>query len=171
MDNIILIGFMGSGKSAVGQQLAVKMGYDFKDTDEIIVASEGIEIQEIFRKYGEEQFRNMESSLLLSLVDSLKNTILSTGGGMPIRDRNVNLLRLMGQVIYLRASQNTIIERLSGDTTRPLLEGENLEERVERLLGVRASIYEHAADLIIDTDYMSIDDIVDLIMRRGIFRG
>ncbi|TAH66733.1 MAG: shikimate kinase [Anaerolineaceae bacterium] len=165
-NNIILIGFMGSGKSGVGIQLAKKMDYHFKDTDEMIVAREGIEIQEIFDKYGEKWFRNLETTLLLSIMDTLEKTVLSTGGGMPMKDRNVNLLRGMGHVIYLRASESTIIDRLSGDTTRPLLQGENLQEKVKKLLEARISVYEKVADIIIDTDDKSIDDIVEEILGK-----
>lgn len=158
--NIVLIGFMGSGKSSVGKLLAKKLGYQFKDTDEMIVSREGIEVQEIFSRYGEEFFRNLETRLLMSIMDTLERTVLSTGGGIPILDKNVSLLRLIGPVVYLRASQRTIIDRLSGDTTRPLLKGENFEDKVELLLSKRTSIYERAADIIIDTDHKSIDEIV-----------
>lgn len=163
-DNIILIGFMGSGKTSVGKKLAESIGYDFKDTDEMIVSSEGKEIQEIFLKHGEEMFRKLESRLLLSIMDTLEMTVLSTGGGMSLRDKNVNLLRLMGQVIYLRASTSTIVDRLSDDTSRPLLKGENQQEKVERLLEERDPIYEKAAAIIIDTDGKNIDEIVKEIL-------
>ncbi len=164
VDNIILIGFMGSGKTSVGLQLAKRIGYRFKDTDELIVAKEGMEIEEIFRKYGEEFFRNLETATLLTIVDNIDKTVLSTGGGIPIRDRNANLLRMMGHVIYLRTSRSTIINRLSGDTSRPLLQGENPSEKVEKLLSSRAPLYESAADIIIDTDDKSIDELVDEIL-------
>jgi shikimate kinase len=165
-DNIILIGFMGSGKSSVGKKLAERIGYEFKDTDEMIVQKEGIDIQEIFQRCGEEYFRNLESTLLLAIRDDLQNTVLSTGGGMPVRDKNVNLFRNMGQIIYLRTSKDTIIERLLHDTTRPLLNGVNLYEKVERLLFERIPIYERAADLIIDTDGKKIDEIVEEIEEK-----
>ena len=163
-NNFILIGFMGSGKSSVGKQLAKRIGYEFMDTDEMIVPREGMEIQEIFSRYGEEMFRNIETTLLTSLMDTIEKTVLSTGGGMPIRDKNVNLLRAMGQVIYLKASKDTIINRLSGDTSRPLLNGENIEAKVEKLLSAREPIYERSADTIIDTDDKSIDDIIEDIL-------
>jgi|LSQX01.3.fsa_nt_gb shikimate kinase len=167
-ENIILIGFMGSGKSSVGKRLAEKLGYNFRDTDEMIVATEGLEIQEIFRKYGEVLFRNLETTLLVSITDTLEKTVLSTGGGIPTIDRNINLLRVMGQLIYLQASKNTIIERLAGDTTRPLLMGENPKERIEKLLNERRPIYERAADVIINTDRKTIDDIVNEIIERQV---
>lgn len=166
-DNIILIGFMGSGKSSVGKLLAEKMGYDFRDTDDMIVADEGMEIQEIFNKYGEELFRNLETTLLLSVMDTLERTVLATGGGMPVRERNLNLLRVMGKIVYLRASQESVESRLFGDNTRPILMGDDYKDRIKKLLSERTPIYERAADLIIDTDGKSIEDIVNEIMRQA----
>jgi shikimate kinase len=159
-DNIILIGFMGSGKSSVGKLLAKQLNYNYNDTDEMIEVREGIIINEIFSRYGEKYFRELETTLLLSLKNTLEKTVLSTGGGMPIIESNTKLLSMMGQVIYLRTSQSNIINRLSADTTRPLLKGENLKDKVEHLLTQRNSKYEEAADIIIDTDDKSIEDIV-----------
>lgn len=166
-DNIILIGFMGSGKSSVGKLLAEYLCYNFHDTDEMIEAREGITISKIFSRYGEEFFRDLETTLLLSLQNALDKTVLSTGGGMPIAEMNVKLLRTMGQVVYLRTSISTILSRLSSDTTRPLLEGDSMKDRVEVLLSDRTSIYERAADIIIDTDDKSIEAIVKEIERGG----
>lgn len=165
-NNIILIGFMGSGKTSVGRQLADRMGYLFKDTDEMISAKENMDIQGIFHSYGEEYFRGLETSLLETIMDNIDRTVLATGGGIPIRDRNVKLLHIMGHVIYLRTSRSTIVDRLSGDTSRPLLKGKNLSTKVESLLSSRASIYERAADIIIDTDDKSIDDIIKEILSE-----
>ncbi|NLJ96140.1 MAG: shikimate kinase [Clostridiales bacterium] len=165
VDNIILIGFMGSGKSSVGKLLANKVNYDFMDTDELIEVKQGTTISEIFSTNGEEYFRDLETDLLLSLKDKMRKTVLSTGGGMPIRDKNIKLLRKMGQVIYLSASKNTIIERVSKDTSRPLLNVNNIGETVDRLLGLRIPIYEKAADIIINTDKFSLEDIVAKILQ------
>lgn len=164
--NIILIGFMGSGKSSVGRLLSKKLNYEFLDTDEMIESLEDMTIQKIFQLHGEKFFRDLETKLLLSIKDGLKRSVLSTGGGMPICETNRKLLKNMGQVVYLRTSQNTIIDRLSGDNTRPLLKEGNLKERVERLLNDRDPYYEEGADIIIDTDNKSIDEIVKEIMNN-----
>lgn len=164
-DNIILIGFMGSGKSSVGKLLASRINYNFMDTDELIEVKQGTTISEIFSTNGEEYFRDLETDLLLSLKDKMTKTVLSTGGGMPIKDKNIELLGNMGHVIYLRASQGTIIERVLGDTKRPLLKGNNLKETVERLLTPRILHYERAADIIIDTDDFLLEDIVEKILE------
>lgn len=163
-DNIVLIGFMGSGKSRVGSYLSERLKYSFKDTDKLIEAQEGTTIQEIFHRHGEEYFRDLEMGLLISLKDTLRETVLSTGGGMPIRDENVKLLAMMGQVIYLQASSDTIISRVSGDTIRPLLVGEDIRAKVEKLLGSREAIYERAASIIINTDNKSVEEIASEIL-------
>lgn len=165
LKNIVLIGFMGSGKSSVGKALSEQLNYQFKDTDDLIEADQDTSISNIFSIHGEEYFRHLETKLLLSIHDTLDKAVLSTGGGMPIREENMKLLASMGQVVYLKASQATIIDRLSGDTTRPLLKGETLKERVENLLLTRAPYYEKAADIIINTDGKSVDDIVKEILK------
>lgn len=166
-DNIILIGFMGSGKSSVGKLLAKHLNYHFHDTDEMIEAREGITIRKIFSRYGEDFFRDLETTLLLSLKYALEKTVLSTGGGMPIAEMNAKILHTMGQVVYLRTSKSTILNRLSADTTRPLLKGESMKDSVEKLLSERTSIYESVADIIIDTDDKSIEEIVKEIKGGG----
>ncbi|CRZ33669.1 shikimate kinase [Herbinix hemicellulosilytica] len=163
--NIILIGFMGSGKTSVGKILSEKLNYDFKDTDEMIETLEDTTINNIFRLHGEEFFRDLETTLLLSLKDTMRNTVLSTGGGMPVRESNRKILKEMGQVVFLRASADSILKRLSGDTTRPLLKNKNPKETAERLLAQRTPYYEEAADVIIDTDNKAIDDIVGEILN------
>lgn len=165
LDNIILIGFMGSGKSSVGKLLARKINYDFMDTDKMIEDRQKTTISKMFSVNGEDYFRNLETDLLLSLKDNIKKTVISTGGGMPIKDENIKLLRKMGHVIYLRASQSTIIDRVSGDTTRPLLKSNDLQETVERLLTLRVPFYEKAAHIKIDTDDVSVEDIVEEILQ------
>ncbi len=164
-DNIVLIGFMGSGKSSVGKLLSKRLGYQFKDTDDMIEAEEGTSIGEIFSSRGEESFRDLETALLLSQEGLLERTVLSTGGGMPLREDNCKLLRMIGQVIYLQASQSTIISRLANDNKRPLLKGDKLKNKVNSILNSRISIYEKAADIIIDTNNKKIADIVEDILE------
>lgn len=163
--NIILIGFMGSGKTSVGERLADRLNYQFRDTDRLIEQKAGDTINHIFALHGEEYFRNMETDILKELVPTLRNTVLSTGGGLPLRDVNAKLLKELGLVVYLKASKQTTLQRLAGDNSRPLLQGEDLEQRVERLLTLRTPIYEKAAHKVIVTDGKSINDISDCIME------
>ncbi len=163
--NIILIGFMGSGKTSVGERLAETLGYHFRDTDRMIEQKAGDTINRIFANYGEDYFRKLEMNLLMELITSLKNTVLSTGGGLPLREENSKLLKEIGFVVYLKASKQTTLQRLANDTTRPLLQGEDREQKVEKLLMERIPIYEKVAHKIIETDGRSVNDIVNLIME------
>ena len=166
--NIILIGFMGCGKTSVGERLAQKLSYRFRDTDRLLEQSEGDTINHIFAQHGEEYFRKKETRLLEELISSLDHTVLSTGGGLPLREQNVEILQEMGFVVYLKASMETTLKRLKGDKTRPLLQGEDPEKRIESLLAYRTPIYEKAAQRIIVTDHKSIDEISTTIMEAYI---
>ncbi|MCR4922502.1 MAG: shikimate dehydrogenase [Lachnospiraceae bacterium] len=159
--NLVLIGFMGSGKSSVGKKLAELLGYDFMDADSIIEKNEGKSINLIFKEKGEEYFRDREEKLLKELSEKNKgnNILLSAGGGMILRENNRKYLKNIGLVIYLKASADTIKKRLQADTARPLL-AEDKSERIDRLLAERSSIYEDACDIVIDTDKISINDVV-----------
>lgn len=163
--NIILIGFMGSGKSSVGRQLAMKLSYTFCDTDQILENRSGDTINHIFSVHGEEYFRNMETDLLREMSTKTDCTVISTGGGLPLRTQNSQFIKELGYVVFLKASKCTTLKRLRGDITRPLLAGDDLDKKVERLMGIRLPIYEKAAHKIVATDDRSIDDIVNLIME------
>ena len=163
--NIILIGFMGSGKTSVGERLALKLSYEFKDTDRFIEQTVGDTISNIFKQKGEEYFRTLETNVLQELKNTMHHTVLSTGGGLPVKELNAKILKESGYVIYLRTSKEITIKRLKGDKTRPLLSEDDLESKVERLLKLRDPIYERIAHKIITTDDKSFDDIVNLIME------
>lgn len=164
--NIILIGFMGSGKTSVGIHLAERLSYQFKDTDQLLEKRAGDTISRIFSVHGEEYFRNLETGLLKELVPILNKTVLSSGGGLPIRDQNSKLLKELGYVVFLKASKQTTLSRLKGDTTRPLLQGEDLEKKVEKMLEIRTPIYEKAAHKVIATDGLTVEQVSQLIMEN-----
>lgn len=164
--NIILIGFMGSGKTSVGIHLAERLSYQFKDTDQLLEKRAGDTISRIFSVHGEEYFRNLETGLLKELVPILNKTVLSSGGGLPIRDQNSKLLKELGYVVFLKASKQTTLSRLKGDSTRPLLQGEDLEKKVEKMLEIRTPIYEKAAHKVIATDGLTVEQVSQLIMEN-----
>lgn len=164
--NIILIGYMGSGKTKVGEYLAGLLTYHFWDTDRLIEKKAGYTINQIFSLYGEEHFRNLETEQLKEILPTLQNTVLSTGGGMPLRAENSSLLKELGYVVYLSTSKQTIVNRLQGDTTRPLLAGDELEKKVGRMLELRTPIYEKTAHKIIVTDNRTVKEIAELIMEN-----
>lgn len=164
--NIILIGFMGCGKSTVGIRLSYRLRRTLLDTDKLIEKEEKRTISEIFAQDGEEYFRQLETKCLQKMIQTEKNQIISVGGGLPIREENHALLRQLGMVVYLRAKPETIYERLKNDTARPLLQGDNPQEKIRTLMEQRAPIYEKAADVLIDVDEKDFDRILDEITEK-----
>lgn len=152
MSNIILIGFMGCGKTTFGKWIARNKQMDFLDTDEYIVQREQTSINEIFAQKGEPYFRNLETEVIKELTGKLENTVISVGGGLPIKQENRELLKKLGTVVYLRTSEGELVRRLEHDTTRPLLAGGNVKEKIAALMEARQDYYLSAADVIADTD-------------------
>lgn len=165
MKNIILTGFMGSGKTTIGKELVKLTGLDLVDTDSLIEERLKTKISDIFAKKGEPFFREYETKLIGDLIDENVKGIISTGGGMIITPGNDELLRKLGIIIYLKTSKETIVKRLQGDTTRPLLAG-GLSEKTEKLLEFRAPIYERSADIVVDTDDHNPKIIAEIILER-----
>ena len=160
--NVILCGMMGSGKTTVGKSVALVTGKQWLDTDDIIVSRHG-KISEIFSTHGEEYFRGLEKALVeeLSIQDGL---VISTGGGLVLQPVNVENLQKTGKIVFLRAKVSTLVDRLQGDMTRPLLKGGELKEKIERLLTVREPLYEKAANYVVDVDDKTVEQIADEIV-------
>lgn len=162
--NIILIGFMGSGKSTTGISLSYRLQCILSDTDKMIEKKEGRSISDIFAAEGENYFREKETELLEELKAVKTRRIFSVGGGTPLRAENRKLLHELGTVVYLKVSAETVYKRLKGDTTRPLLQGENPMEKIETLLKAREDIYLEAADIVVETDEKRTAQIVEEIV-------
>ena len=165
MRNIVLMGFMGAGKSTIGRKLAKAMNLKFIDTDEYIEKEQGRKISDIFTEEGEAAFRDMETALLRSLQENREGVVLSIGGGMPVREENRKLLRNLGTVVYLNTSKEEIIRRVSGDKNRPLLQGGDLEEKVTKLMTARGQIYKETAHVEVWTDGKTPEKIIEEIIN------
>ena len=164
--NIVLEGFMGSGKSTVSELLSEELMLELIDTDEVIEDT-GRTINEIFETEGEASFREMETDLLEAIdSDHWREFVISLGGGMPVKEENRELLRKIGKVVYLRAKPETIFERVKDDDKRPLLKTEDPLAKIEELLEKRAAFYEDVADMIIDTDGKSPLEITKEIIDK-----
>lgn len=163
-DNIVLIGFMGSGKSTVGRQLAKRLDMEFVDTDDYIEDQTGRCISQIFAEDGEEAFRKLETEVLIKLRDTAGNTVLSTGGGMPLRVENARLLKEIGTVFYLTAANQVIFDRIKEDRNRPLLQGEDPYGRICELMQKRRLLYEAAADVMVDTNSNDLEEVMGNII-------
>ena len=165
MGNVILIGFMGCGKSSVAVKLSYRLKQLMTDTDRWIEKKQGKKIAEIFEQDGEEAFRQMETQALQYLKENAKNQVISVGGGMPVREENRALLKEIGKVVYLRATAETLYERVKEDGARPLLQCENPFERIQDLLEARKGAYEAAADIVVDVDGKNFGQILFEIER------
>ncbi len=161
--NIVLIGFMGAGKTTVGKLLSKKLGRRFLDTDEIIEKKMSLAISQIFKKYGEAYFRDIESQVVKE-VSASENQVISVGGGAILRDENVKTLKEKGVLIYLQVPLSELEKRLKGAQDRPLLKVENAEAQVERIFASRKKRYEEVADFIVDGS-KPVMEVVDEIGR------
>ena len=164
--NIILEGFMGSGKSTVAAILADRLMLDVLDTDKVIEETEERTISKIFEEDGEEAFRDMETDLLHTIVtEHWREFVISLGGGLPMREENRELLKKAGKVVLLRTKPDTVYERLKDDTSRPLLRGDNPMEKITQLHNLRKNQYEAAADIVVDTDDRTPSEIAETIIE------
>ena len=158
--NIILAGMPGCGKTTIARTLGGLLDLNVIDTDAEIVKKYGA-INDIFENYGEQAFRNLETEVVKA-VCLQSGVIVSTGGGCLLRQENVKLFKESGKIIYLRTQLQTLLNRVEGDTSRPLLKG-GAKEKMSRLLKERTPVYESAADFIVDTDNLTPEQISENI--------
>jgi len=162
MNNVFLIGMPGCGKTTVAAVFEQKCNEQTYDTDGIIESRHG-KISQIFSEYGEDYFRELETEVL-KWVDSVEfDCFVSVGGGCVLRDENVRVMKSDGnKIVYLRTKLSTLEERLKNDTSRPLLQG-GLKERLKKLYSERSHIYEGVADIIVDTDGLTAEEVFEKI--------
>jgi len=169
MRNIILTGYMGTGKTSAGKLLASKLGYRLLDLDSMIVEQERTSINDIFAARGEAYFRQVESELLSRALEG-ERIVVSTGGGAVISEHNRRLMRKAGVVVNLTATPAAVLKRLEGDDARPLLRDEKGMDKVRTMLAEREPFYADA-DIRIDTTGKNVEDVVREIMtiiERGV---
>ncbi|MGR9049386.1 shikimate kinase [Halobacillus faecis] len=157
---IFLTGFMGSGKSTIAKMISEKMKYPYIEMDEAIEEAEGMKIRDMFALKGEQYFRNKETEFLRNLKEEV---VLSTGGGVILREENRALMQ-EGTVVYLKAEWETIVERLTGDTDRPLWKGDDSEKK--KRFDERLSLYEQSADVVINVDQKTPEEITEELVAR-----
>lgn len=163
--SIVLIGMMGAGKSTIGRLLQRRTGLSCFDTDELVAAEFGLSIPQIFDQYGEERFREAETEVLRKLFLS-QPIIIVTGGGIILQRANVDLLKQLGTIVWLTATEATLFERASRRGERPLLKTQNPQARFSELLRAREPLYAAAADFKIDTSSQTHDAIAEEILDK-----
>ncbi|WP_408954666.1 shikimate kinase [Natroniella sp. ANB-PHB2] len=162
--NIVLIGFMGTGKSSVGKKLAEKVGYKFVDLDQEIVKYEGLEIPQIFATLGEEYFRQLETEVTKKIAKKDKQ-VIATGGGVVLKEENLEALKDNGTLALLTATSEEILRRTSQDGNRPLLEVDDPLGKIEKLLTERKENY-NCTPYQVDTTGLSLTEVVDEIIEQ-----
>jgi len=163
--NIVLCGMMGVGKTSVGIKIAELTQRRWFDTDVVITDRHG-RIYDIFEYYGESHFRALETQIVAELADK-DGLVISTGGGLVLKNENAEMLKRNGKIFFLRATFETLIKRVRADETRPLLKDMgNTSEKLSELLTERTPVYEHVADFIIDTDEKNAEDVAREVIAR-----
>lgn len=160
--NIILVGFMGCGKTTIGKKLAKMFGYEFIDMDIEIEEKNGMKISDIFKEYGEGEFRKMETALCGELSQK-SGCVIATGGGVIKNEENMRLLKTNGSVLYIKASPEHIYKNIKNDKTRPLLDCEDKLERIKTLMEERRPMYEGRRDIAVEITGMNSHDAAGLI--------
>jgi shikimate kinase len=160
--NIVITGFMGTGKSVAAKELARKLKMEFIDMDKIIEERQGMSIADVFSRYGEKYFRQQENKLVKELSKE-ENMVIATGGGTLLSSDNARILGLRGQIICLYANSQTIYNRVKRKNNRPLLKRENVLSEINRLLEERKKIYDNIKWKI-DTTNLNIQEVTDKII-------
>ena len=163
MNNIILIGPMGAGKSTIGRHLSSRLALNFLDTDHVIEERTGADIPWIFDVEGEDGFRTRESAVLAELLDA-KDAVIATGGGIVVKESNRQLLSSASNVIYLTASIDQLVNRTYKDKKRPLLQVDDPKTKIIELFEARDPLYREVADHILVTDGYSVKSAVQKIV-------
>jgi shikimate kinase len=163
LPNVALIGFMGTGKSLLGQLLAQRWGWRFVDTDTLVEQQEGLTVAQIFGRFGEEYFREREAEVLRRL-EGQRHLIIATGGGVPTRPQNVSSLRQHAIIVLLTAEPEVILQRVQPLAARPkLASASDPLVRIRQLLREREQAYRACADIQVDTSHVTPDEAVQRI--------
>lgn len=163
--NIVLIGFMGAGKSTISDYLSTMFAMRLIEMDQVIEEREEMSISDIFATYGEEYFRNLETKLLKELQNT-NNCVISCGGGAALKEENVKEMKKNGRVVLLTASPQTVYERVKDCDDRPILDGRNNVEVIAEMMEKRREKYEAAADVVIQTDHKTVLQICEELITK-----
>lgn len=163
-ESIVLIGFMGSGKSSAGELLEQLTGLPRRDTDELVASTSGMPITEIFDKLGEEEFRRRETQIVAALPN--EPAVVVTGGGVVLSHDNMTKLRRLGTIVSLTADEETLFQRVARRDTRPLLRSDDPRRTLSELLRARTPLYTAAADFEVDTAVLTRDEVAQAILSR-----
>lgn len=165
MNHIVIIGFMGSGKTRVGKRLAKDLNLPFIDVDRIITKKFNMSVKEVFERFGEPFYRALETLAIKSLIEDKERKVLSLGAGLPIQEQNQKYLKELGTVVYLKGSYSVLKKRLEG-SNNPLIEGSDQEDKIKKLLKQRDPVYARFADIQVETGVKPFEGLIEEIEEK-----
>ena len=166
MNHIVVIGFMGSGKTRVGKRLSSALGLTFVDVDKVIVRKMNMPVKEIFQRFGEPYYRALETMTVKALIEDKEKKVISLGAGLPIQEQNEKYLKELGTVVYLKGSLATLKKRLEGSSKDPMLDGDDRDEKIKKLLKQRDPIYHKFADIEVVTGVKPFEELIKEIESK-----
>lgn len=166
MNHIVIIGFMGSGKTRVGKRLAQDYDLPFIDVDRVIMKKMNLSISEIFQRFGEPFYRALETLVIKELINDKERKVISLGSGLPVQEQNQKYLKQLGTIVYLKGSLETLKKRLETGSNNPLLEGDDKEEKIKKLLKQRDPIYSKFADIEVVTGVKPFEALIEEIKQK-----
>ena len=160
MNHIVIIGFMGSGKTRVGKRLAKDFNLPFVDVDRVVSKKMNLTMKEIFDRFGEPFYRALETTVIKALIDDPEQKIISLGSGLPMQEQNEKYLKELGTVVYLKGSLTTLKKRLADSKKDPMLDGEDRDDKIKKLLKQRDPVYAKFADVEMITGDKPFEDLI-----------
>lgn len=166
MNHIVIIGFMGSGKTRVGKRLAEDMNLPFVDVDKVIVKKMNLSIREINQKFGDPFYRALETMTIKELINTKERMVISLSAGLPLQEQNDPYIKKLGTVVYLKGSLETLKKRLEGSSKDPLLDGDDRDEKIKKLLKQRDPVYAKYADIVAVTGVKPFEGLIQEIKEK-----
>lgn len=166
MNHIVIIGFMGSGKTRVGKRLSQDLNLPFIDVDRVIFRKMDMTMKEIFQRFGEPYYRALETMVIKELMKDPEKKVISLGSGLPLQEQNQKYLKNLGTIVYIKGSYETLKKRLEGSSSDPFLDGDNREDKIKKLLKQRDPVYAKYADIEVVTGVKPFDSLVKEIEQK-----
>ena len=165
MNHIVIIGFMGSGKTRVGKRLSKDLGLEFVEVDKVITKRMNLTVKDILRRFGEPFYRALETTTIKALIQDEERKVISLGAGLPMQEQNKKYINQLGVVVYIKGSVDTLKKRLEGNNN-PLLEEDNSDEKIRKLLKQRDPVYAGFADIQVVTGVKTFDELIEEIKQK-----
>ena len=166
MNHVVIIGFMGSGKTRVGKQLSKDLGLSFVDLERLITRKMNMSAREIFQRFGEPYYRALETVALKQLIQDNERRVISLGAGLPLQEQNEKYLKELGTVVYLKGSLATLKKRLEGSSKDPMLDGDDRDEKIKKLLKQRDPVYAKFADIEMITGDKPFEELISQLEEK-----